>query len=72
MVGHLAGNLDLQEAPRDVDGALEGALLELVRFADVQGNRPGLLQRLGRLRRQHLGDAGAGRVQQFAKGRHSY
>jgi hypothetical protein len=70
MFGYAAGNLDLQEAARDVDSPLQGALFELVRFTDVQGNCPGRLQGDGCLCWQHLGDVGASGVQQVAKGRH--
>ncbi len=50
---------------------LQGPLLELVRLADVQRHRAGLLQHFCCLARQHLGDARAGAVQEFTKTCHT-
>ncbi len=54
-----------------MDGPAQGSLFELVGFTDVERHGAGLLQHFGGLARQHLGDAGAGVVQEFTWSGHT-
>ena len=70
-IGHPPGQLHLEVPPRNMYCPLEGALLVLVRLADVERHGTRLLQHFGCLSWGDFSYPGTGLVQQFTKTSHT-